>query len=204
MSKSSESAGRPSIGKMSADIRKRQIPVEGGLARIPFTTLRAEPPADLRELYAELRDGQALIPDLRMGIGALTVHRWDPTFAADGWTLYGADLTLDQGHPFGSMFYRNDADGRVLRIGVQWHPPLQQLEFPALHSSKPEMTSDCSDEEVAAVTLDARSRIGVLVAVNAQIGSFVATEASEDAILEASGLGLERLSEDDPRLSGRG
>ncbi len=22
-----------------------------------------------------------------------------------GWTLYGADLTLDMGHPFGSMFY---------------------------------------------------------------------------------------------------
>ncbi|WFR67722.1 hypothetical protein P9139_04520 [Curtobacterium flaccumfaciens] len=106
------------------------------------------------------------------------------------------------GHPFGSMFYRNDADGRVLRIGVQWHPPVQQLEFPALHPSKPELTSDCTDAEVAAVVLDARSRIGTLVAVNAHLGSFVATEESENAILDASGLGLERLSEDDPRLAG--
>ncbi len=85
---------------------------------------------------------------------------------------------------------------------MKWHPPVQQLEFPALHPSKSELTSDCTDEEVAAVVLDARSRIGTLVAVNAQIGSFVATEESEDAILDASGLGLERLSEDDPRLAG--
>jgi hypothetical protein len=175
----------------------------GRLARIPLSNLRDQSPPDLQALYAELQDGQALIPGLRMGLGALTVQRWDSGYAANGWTLYGADLTLDMGHPFGSMFYRNDADGRVLRVGVKWHPPTQQLEFPALHPSKPELTSDCTDEEVAAVVLDARSRIGTLVAVNAQIGSFVATEESENAILDASGLGLERLSEDDPRLAGR-
>ncbi|MDM7885668.1 hypothetical protein QUG92_11190 [Curtobacterium sp. RHCKG23] len=155
----------------------------------------------MAELYVPVRESEALIPDLKMGIGALTVRRWDPANTATGWTLYGADLTLDVGHPFGSMFYRNDADGRVLRIGVKWHPPVQQLEFPALHPSKPELTSDCTDNEVAAIVLDARSRIGTLVAINAQIGSFVATEESENAILDASGLGLERLSEDDPRLA---
>ncbi|WP_146243212.1 hypothetical protein [Curtobacterium sp. MCBD17_021] len=171
--------------------------------RIPFSALRDQRPPDLQALYAEVQDGQALIPGLKMGLGALTVERWDPAYAATGWTLYGADLTLDMGHPFGSLFYRNDADGRVLRIGVKWHPPVQQLEFPALHPSKPELASDCTAEEVAAVVLDARSRIGTLVAVNAQIGSFVATEESENAILDASGLGLERLSEDDPRLAGR-
>ncbi|SOC86938.1 hypothetical protein SAMN05660766_0602 [Curtobacterium sp. 314Chir4.1] len=170
--------------------------------QVPFSTFRSGPPQDLQALYADVQVDQALIPGLRMGLGALTVQRWDPAFAAAGWTLHGADLTLDQGHPFGSMFYRNDADDRVLRIGVKWHPPVQQLEFPALHPSKPELTSDCTDEEVAAVVLDARSRIGTLVAINAQIGSFVATEESENAILEASGLGLERLSEDDPRLAG--
>lgn len=171
------------------------------IARIPLSAVRDQPLPDLRELYAELKDNQALIPGLKMGLGALTVQRWDPTCAADGWTLYGADLTLDLGHPFGSMFYRNDEDGRVLRVGVKWHPPVQQLEFPALHPTKPELTSDCTAEEVAAVVLDARSRIGTLVAVNAQIGSFIATEESENAILDASGLGLERLSEDDPRLA---
>lgn len=171
------------------------------VARIPLSSMRDQSPPNLQELYADVRDDQALVSGLKMGIGALIVQRWDPTYAAAGWTLYGADLTLDMGHPFGSMFYRNDADGRVLRVGVKWHPPVQQLEFPALHPSKPEFTSDCSDEEVAAVVLDARSRIGVLVAANAQIGSFVATEESEDAILEASGLGLERLAEDDPRLA---
>ncbi|OII18418.1 hypothetical protein BIV01_02410 [Curtobacterium sp. MCBA15_013] len=174
------------------------------MARIPFAYLRDGIPTDLRALYAKVQDGQALIPGLKMGLGALTVQRWDPTYAAGGWTFYGADLTLDQGRPFGSMFYRNDADERVLRVGVKWHPPVQQLEFPALHPSKPELASDCTVEEVAAVVLDARSRIGTLVAVNAQIGSFVATEESENAILDASGLGLERLSEDDPRLNGRG
>ncbi len=173
------------------------------LVRIPLAEVRETEPANLRALYAEVHDGQALIPALNMGLGALTVTRWDPSYAAPGWTLHGADLTLDMGHPFGSMFYRNDADGRLLRVGVKWHPPVQQLEFPALHPSKPELTSDCTAEEVAAVVLDARSRIGTLVAVNAQIGSFVATEESENAILDASGLGLERLSEDDPRLAGR-
>lgn len=172
-----------------------------GWARIPLALLRDRNPSSLTALYAEVRDDQALISDLRMGIGALIVQRWDPAFAAAGWTLYGADLTLDMGHPFGSMFYRNDEDGRVLRIGVKWHPPVQQLEFPALHPSKPELTSDCTNDEVAAVVLDARSRMGTLVAVNAQIGSFVATEESENAILETSGLGLERLSEDDRRLA---
>ncbi|WP_412161666.1 hypothetical protein [Curtobacterium flaccumfaciens] len=181
--------------------RRRQLDAVRGLTRIPLASLRNHAPTDLRELYADVQEGQALIPGLKMGLGALTVECWDPTYAAAGWTLYGADLTLDMGHPFGSMFYRNDADDRVLRIGVKWHPPVQQLEFPALHPSKPELTSDCTDEEVAAVVLDARSRIGTLVAVNAQIGSFVATEESENAILEASGLGLERLSEDDPRLA---
>ena len=182
--------------------QRQQLAAIRGMARIPLSDLRDQSPPNLQALYAELQDGQALIPGLKMGLGALTVQRWDPAYAAKGWTLYGADLTLDMGHPFGSMFYRNDTDGRVLRIGVKWHPPVQQLEFPALYPSKPERTSDCTDDEVAAVVLDARSRIGTLVAINAQIGSFVATEESENAILEASGLGLERLSEDDPRLAG--
>jgi len=182
--------------------QRRQLAAIRGMARIPLSDLRDQSPPNLTALYADVQDGQALIPGLKMGLGALTVPRWDPTYAAPGWTLHGADLTLDMGHPFGSMFYRNDAGGHMLRIGVKWHPPTQQLEFPALHPSKPELTSDCTDEEVAAVVLDARSRIGTLVAVNAQIGSFVATEESENAILDASGLGLERLSEDDPRLAG--
>ncbi|MCS6583323.1 hypothetical protein [Curtobacterium citreum] len=184
--------------------RVRQLAAIRGMARIPLSDLRDQSPPDLQALYADVQDGEALIPALRMGLGALTVQRWDSAYAAAGWTLYGADLTLDMGHPFGSMFYRNDKDGRVLRIGVKWHPPVQQLEFPALHPWKPELASACTDEEVAAVVLDARSRIGTLVASNAQIGSFVATEESENAILDASGLGLERLSEDDPRLAGDG
>ncbi len=174
-----------------------------GMTRIPLADLRDAPLAGLQALYADVQEGQALIPGLTMGVGALIVQHWDPSYAVAGWTLYGADLTLNMGHPFGSMFYRNDIDGRVLRVGVKWHPPVQQLEFPALHPSKPELSSDCTDEEVAAVTLDARSRIGTLVAVNAEIGSFVATEESENAILEASGLGLERLSEDISRAVDR-
>jgi hypothetical protein len=182
---------------------RREYPTGHRIARVPFSDLRHAAPPDLQQLYVDIRPGQALIPGLRLGVGGLLVEEWDATYAAQGWTLYGADLTLNMGHPFGSMFYRNDIDGRVLRVGVKWHPPLQQLEFPALHPSKPELSSDCTDDEVAAVTLDARSRIGTLVAVNAEIGSFVATEESENAILEASGLGLERLSEDDPRAVDR-
>ena len=189
-------------GDCETDPGQQRVPSARRLKRIPLSDLRDQTPVHLTALYAELQEGQTLIPGIKMGLGALMVQRWDPAHAVEGWTLYGADLTLDMGHPFGSMFYRNDADGRVLRIGVKWHPPVQQLEFPALHPSKPERTSDCTDDEVAAVVLDARSRIGTLVAINAQIGSFVATEESENAILEASGLGLERLSEDDPRLAG--
>ncbi|MBF4615461.1 hypothetical protein [Curtobacterium sp. VKM Ac-1376] len=178
-----------------------QPPAAHRLARIPFTTLRKEVPPDLHALYVQVDADQAVIPGLQMGVGALVVQQWDPSYAAAGWTLYGADLTLDMGHPFGALFYSNDADERVLRIGVQWHPPVQRLEFPALHPSKPEVSSDCTEAEVDAVVLDARSRIGALVAINAQIGSWVATDESEDAILAAAGLGLERLSEDDPRLA---
>ncbi|WP_144762699.1 hypothetical protein [Curtobacterium sp. 9128] len=195
-------SGRSNETKPSAKQRE-QLAAIRGITRIPLSDLRDQSPPNLQALYADLQDGQALIPGLKMGLGALTVQRWDPVYAADGWTLHGADLTLDMGHPFGSLSYRNDADGRMLRVGVKWHPLVQQLEFPPLHPSKPELTSDCTDEEVAAVVLDARSRIGTLVAVNAQIGSFVATSESEDAILDASGLGLERLSEDDPRLADR-
>jgi len=186
-----------------AGTRRRQGAAVSGMTRIPLADLRDAPPAGLQALYADVQEGQALIPGLTMGVGTLIVQHWDPSYAAAGWTLYGADLTLNMGHPFGSMFYRNDIDGRVLRVGVKWHPPVQQLEFPALHPSKPELSSDCTDEEVATVTLDARSRIGTLVAVNAEIGSFVATEESENAILEASGLGLERLSDDIPRAVDR-
>lgn len=181
--------------------RARQATAVRGFARIPFASVRDAAPAGMKELYVEVREDQALIPGLKMGVGALIVQQWDPAYTATGWTLYGADLTLDMGHPFGSLFYRNDDDGRVLRVGVQWHPPVQQLEFPALHPSKPELSSDCTEAEVDAVVLDARSRIGALVATNAQIGSWVATDESEDAILAAAGLGLERLSEDDPRLA---
>lgn len=192
---------RDSGDPASASVNPRQRAPISGWARIPLSSVRDEQHPSPQQLYIGVQRDQALIPGLKMGVGALTVQRWDPSYAATEWTLYGADLTLDMGHPFGSMFYRNDADGRVLRVGVKWHPPVQQLEFPALHPSRPELTSDCSDEEVAAVVLDARSRIGVLVAANAQIGSFVATEESEDAILDASGLGLERLADDDPRLN---
>ncbi|WP_146243416.1 hypothetical protein [Curtobacterium sp. MCLR17_034] len=195
-------SGDPDETELTAK-QRQQLAAIRGMARIPLSDLRDQSPPNLQALYADVRDNEALIPGLKMGLGALTVQRWDPTYAAAGWRLDGADLTLDMGHPFGSMFYRNDADGRVLRIGVKWHPPVQRLEFPALHPSKPELTSDCTAEEVDVVVLDARSRIGTLVAVNAQIGSFVATEESENAILDASGLGLERLSEHDPRLAGR-
>lgn len=185
----------------AAHLRVKQIAGISGLAQIPFRSVRDEPPAGMKELYVDVQDGQALVAGLKMGVGALVVQQWDPAYAASGWTLHGADLTLDMGHPFGALFYGNDADERVLRIGVQWHPPLQRLEFPALHPSRPELSSDCTEAEVDAVALDARSRIGALVAINAQIGSWVATEESENAILAAAGLGLERLSEDDPRLA---
>lgn len=203
MTKQNDGGGSnsPRAKQPGADRGKRQMAAARGLARIPFASVRDAPPAGMTELYAEVRDGQALIPGLKMGVGALVVQQWDPTCAAKGWTLYGADLTLDMGHPFGSLFYRNDQDGRVLRVGVQWHPPVQRLEFPALHPSKPELSRECTNAEVDAVVLDARSRIGALVAINAQIGSWVATTESEDVILDAAGLGLERLSEDDPRLA---
>ncbi|WP_418515416.1 hypothetical protein ACNUCX_11170 [Curtobacterium flaccumfaciens pv. flaccumfaciens] len=185
----------------AAHLRAKQIAAISGLAQIPFRSVRDEPPAGMNELYVDVQDGQALVPGLKMGVGALVVQQWDRTYAASGWALYGADLTLDMGHPFGSLFYRNNQDGRVLRVGVQWHPPVQRLEFPALHPSRPELSSDCTEEEINAVVLDARSRIGALVAINAEIGSWVATAESEDAILDAAGLGLERLSENAPRLA---
>ncbi len=127
----------------------------------------------LQALYAELQDGQALIPSLKMGLGALTVQRWDPAYAAEGWTLYGAELTLTWGTRSGRCFTATTptvgfcVSGEVASAGAA-------ARVPALHPSKPELTSDCTAEEVASVVLDARSRIGTLVAVNAQIGSFVA------------------------------
>lgn len=173
--------------------RRKRVP----MARIPFSQLRSGPPDGLQALYVDVEADQAVIPGLRMGVGSLIVQRWNPGDAAAGWTLYRAELTLEMGLPFGALFYRNDGDSRLLRIGVKWHPPAQELQFPALDPSKPELTRDCTSEEIAAVVLDARSRIGALVAANAMIGSFVATRESETAILEASGFGLERLPDPD-------
>jgi len=200
MTDSPHNAGSPATNSGTQDneassLRANRLATIRDLTHIPFASIHDELPAGMQELYAEVHDGQALVPGLKMGVGALVVQRWDPAYAASGWTLYGADLTLDMGHPFGALFYRNDEDGRVLRVGVQWHPPVQRLDFPALHPSKPELSSDCSEHEVDAVVLDARSRIGVLVATNALIGSWVATTESEDAILDASGLGLQRIAE---------
>lgn len=165
--------GSPHPSREGAGIR--------GMVRIPFSDLRDKSPPDLTALYAEVRAGEALIPGLRTGIGAVTVRRWDPAYAADGWTLDGADLTLDMGHPFGALFCRNSADGRVLRIGVRWDPRVQQLTFVGLNPSKPEPNSDCNEGDNA-VMLNAGSRIRTLVAVNAEIGSFVATKESGNAI----------------------
>ncbi len=101
------------------------------LARILLSDLRDQSPPDLTALYTEVQEGQALISGIKMGIGALTVQRWDPTYAASGWTLYGRGPLPRHGPPVRvDVLPQNDADGRVLRVGVKWHPPvLQQLEF---------------------------------------------------------------------------
>ena len=133
-----------------------------------------------------------VISGLKMGTGVVTVLKWDDTKRARGWTLTGADLMMDRGRPFGSLWYRHD-DSRYIRVGVHWNHDIEQLECLCLHPKKPQLPDDVDEFEASRLERDARSRIGTLMAVNAEIGSIVATRASEDAILAAAGLGLKRL-----------
>jgi len=83
----------------SEERRARQAAAVRGFTRIPSASVRDAAPAGMKELYAEVQEGQALIPGLKMGVGALIVQQWDPAYTATGWTLHGADLTLDMPPP---------------------------------------------------------------------------------------------------------
>jgi hypothetical protein len=137
-----------------------------------------------------------LIPGLMNGAGIMTVQKWDSTKRARGWTLTSANFTLDRGRPFGAMWYRHDDDQRIARVGVRWNHDVEQLEALCLHPNEARLADDVDNLEAAALERDARSRVGTLVASNAQIGSFISSaRESENAILAASGLGLKRLDD---------
>ncbi|MEY9950578.1 hypothetical protein [Leifsonia sp. EB34] len=135
-----------------------------------------------------------LVPGLLNGAGVLSVQKWDSTKAARGWTLTGADLTLDCGRPFGALYFRHNQDERIVRVGVRWNHDVEQLEALSLHPREPRLADNVNGSEAAALERDVRSRVGTLLTSNASIGSFVASSReSENALLAASGLGLKRL-----------
>lgn len=149
-----------------------------------------------RSVFIAHSKDKQLIPGLTVGAGVLLVHRWDEKKKrARNWTLYGADLTMDFGHPFGTLWYRHNDDRRTIRIGVRWNTGIEMLECVQLHPTEPR-PADEPDDDADAVLLDARSRLGSVQAINAQIGVFAATRVSEDAILSAAGLGLRRIEDD--------
>lgn len=151
---------------------------------------------ETRSVFIAHHKDKQLIPGLTAGVGAILVHRWDEKHKrARNWALYGADLTMDFGHPFGTLWYRHNDDRRTIRIGVRWNTEIEMLECVHLHPTEPR-PADEPDDDADAVLLDARSRLGALQAIHAQVGVFASTRVSEDAILAAAGFGLRRIEDD--------
>jgi hypothetical protein len=142
-----------------------------------------------RKYIAHAKD-PILIPDITVGFGAFLAPRWNVTHRAKDWTLYGGDLTTDIGHPAGVVFYRHDADGRTVRVAVGWNSGTERLDFVALHPGEPREAVNIDAEERDALLLDARSRLGHLQGFSSQIGARVMTHSSNEALVEASGLGI--------------
>lgn len=147
-----------------------------------------------RRRFAAMSKRQAVVP-VPFPPGHILVPRWRQSREASGWRLVGADLSLPGGIPYGSLWYRN-ATNRQIRIGVRWDAEREVPQCTYLHPTKGLPATDRDAFDVAAVELDAQARITALQAINAFLFAQIATRDTEDAILDAAGLGLVRIDDD--------
>lgn len=129
----------------------------------------------------------------------LTVRRWTGSPAA-GWTLMSYALELLDGRPFGSLLYRADDDARTVRVGVgvRWDHDEEQLDAVGLPGTEPRVADNATETELDDLERYARGRVGALLAINAAVGSFVASDEAEDLILDAAGLSRTDAGDDGP------
>jgi hypothetical protein len=131
-----------------------------------------------------LKAGMVEIPGLQPVGDTMFVWPVDDWRLAPGWTLVSADIGLKSGSPLGSITYVRRADQTcpVVVVAVRWdfhHAQLQCLV----------RTSDLTEEERAAVELDARHRVAALMFAVADIGTRTAgSREALAAIYAAAGL----------------
>ncbi|WP_413602737.1 hypothetical protein [Curtobacterium sp. Curtsp57] len=149
-----------------------------------------------RKMFTALAKHEALVP-VPFGSGWFKVPRWNATHEATGWELRGADIQLPGGRPWGSLWYVRRADGREVRVGVRWDVENEVVETLYLHRTKPESGKDRDEVDADRLELDAQARMTALQSINAFIGAQVLNLEGETAVLDAAGLGLKRLLDDD-------
>jgi hypothetical protein len=152
-----------------------------------------------RTKYTVLARHEALVP-VQFGSGWLKVPRWNASHGAAGWELRGADIQMPGGRPWGSLWYVRTADGRRVRVGVRWDVERETVECRYLHPTESTLGTDRDAVNADRLELDAQARLTALQSINAYIGAQILSRTGEDAVLEAAGLGLERI-DDDPEPS---
>lgn len=100
------------------------------------------------------------------------------------------------GRPYGSLWYVRLNDGFQVRIGVRWDTTREVSQCTYLHPTKGEPATDRDHIDAEAIELDAQARITALQAINASLFTRIAPRNTEDAILDAAGLGLRRLDDE--------
>ncbi|RKR76309.1 hypothetical protein [Frondihabitans australicus] len=145
-----------------------------------------------RSMYTVVSRNQKLIP-VPFSPGWARVPRWNASHKSTAHELLGADLQMPGGRPYGYLWYRHFTTGKNIRIGVRWNTNLESIECKYLHDQK--AVAGRNPEKVAAALAeaDAKARVSALMSLNALIGTQVLSTQMEDGILDAAGLGLQRI-----------
>lgn len=98
---------------------------------------------------------------------------------APGWSLAKVDVVLDSGRPFGSVTFQNNADGQLEQVAVHWDHVHEQLHCFVVNRA-------IVGGERKALELDARSRVGNLVAIYAEIGANASRFSDTRAAIETA------------------
>jgi len=145
-----------------------------------------------QQMFTALAKHEALVP-VPFGTGWFKVPRWNTSHEAVGWELRGADIQMPGGRPWGSLWYVRRVDGREVRIGVRWDVEREVVETLYLHLTKAELGTDRDAVDADRLEIDAQARMTALQSINAFIGAQVLNLDGETAVLDAAGLGLERV-----------
>jgi hypothetical protein len=150
-----------------------------------------------KRMWTTISKDQALV-SLPCPPHYMRVPRWNSTHEAAGWKLHYADMSMPGGRPYGMLFYIRTTDKMEVRVGVRWDVHTEQPETACLMSKRNAPLRDREGNDADALELDARARVTAMMSIFSLIGATIATTATEDVVLEAAGLGLPRIYEDEP------